>query len=119
MTDGSNTFTSRGDNNGSYYSGAGYIWQQIVSAVPGLTSSSSDATRTAAMDARMAQLCTNIKAKNIYIYTIRVEFTQGSPTLLQNCATTANDFYDVSNVANLGAAFDAIAGSIANLRISH
>jgi Flp pilus assembly protein TadG len=123
MTDGANTFTTRNDgtssNNGSFYSGAGYIWQQLISAIPGLTSSSSDATRTAAMDARMAQLCTNIKNKNIYIYTIRIEFTQGSPTLLQNCATTADDFYDVSNVANLGAAFDAIAGSIANLRISH
>jgi Flp pilus assembly protein TadG len=119
MTDGANTFTTRNDNNGSFYSGAGYIWQQLVSAIPGLTSASSDATRTAAMDARMAQLCTNIKNKNIYVYTIRIEFTQGSPTLLQNCATTADDFYDVANVANLGAAFDAIAGSINNLRLSH
>ena len=31
----------------------------------------------------------------------------------------ADDFYDVSNVANLNAAFQAIAGSISNLRISH
>jgi Flp pilus assembly protein TadG len=125
MTDGANTFTTRndgtgsGNNNGSFYSGAGYVWQQLVSAVPGLTSSSSDSTRSAAMDARMAQLCTNIKAKNIYIYTIRVEVTSGSSALLQNCATTADDFYDVTNVANLNAAFNAIAGSIANLRISH
>ena len=119
MTDGANTFTTRSDNNGSFYSGAGYIWQQLVNASPGLTSSSTDAARTAAMDARLAQLCTNIKAKNIYIYTIRVEVTQGSASVLQNCATTADDFYDVTNVANLGAAFDSIAGSINNLRISH
>jgi len=118
MTDGANTLTTRGDNNGSYYEGWGYVWQQMISVVPGLTSSSTDAARAAAMDARMAQLCTNIKAKDITIYTIRVEVTSGSSALLQNCATTPADFYDVTNVANLGAAFDAIAGSIANLRIT-
>jgi hypothetical protein len=71
------------------------------------------------MDARLAQLCTAIKGKDIHIYTVRIEFTKGSPTLLQNCASAPADFYDVSKVADLGAAFDAIAGSISNLRISH
>jgi hypothetical protein len=115
MTDGENTFMNSGNSYQSIYDGLGYIWQGLLS---GLTGSSTDAQRTAAMDARLAQLCSNIKAKNIYIYTIRVEVTSGTSALLQNCATQPDMFYDVQNVATLGAAFDAIAGSIANLRIS-
>jgi len=116
MTDGQNTFMNSNSNNKSMYDGLGYIWQNML---VGATSGSSDSQRTAAMDARLAALCTAIKAKDIHIYTVRVEFTSGSPTLLQNCASTPQDFYDVANVANLGVAFDAIAGSISNLRISH
>jgi hypothetical protein len=119
MTDGFNTFndTVGGPNtNQSYYGGLGYVWQGMLA---GVTGGSTNAQRTAAMDARLAQLCTNLKARNVYIYTIRVDVASGSTSLLQDCATRADDFYDVTNVANLGAAFNSIAGSINNLRISH
>lgn len=116
MTDGENTMTNSGNSNGSYYSGLGYIWQGIMG---GLSQSSSSAARQQAMDARLAQLCTNMKAQNIYIYTVRVEVTSGTSTVLQNCATSPDMFYDVQDVSQLSAAFDAIAGSIDNLRISH
>jgi len=116
MTDGQNTFTNSNGNNKSMYDGLGYIWQNML---VGATSSSSDSQRTTAMDNRLAALCTAIKGKDIHIYTVRIEFTSGSPTLLQNCATTPGDFYDVASVSDLGKAFDAIAGSISNLRISH
>jgi hypothetical protein len=119
MTDGSNTFNDTGggaNTNQSYYGGLGYVWQGMLA---GVGAASTNAQRTAAMDARLAQLCTNVKARNVYIYTIRVEVASGSTSLLQDCATRADDFYDVSKVANLGAAFSAIAGSIGNLRISH
>ena len=117
MTDGENTMTNPGSSNAnrSYYSGLGYIWQTIMQ---GLTTSSSAAARQSAMDARLTQLCTNMKAKDIVIYTVRVEVSSGSSTVLQNCASDADKFYDVQNVSQLSAAFDAIAGSIDNLRIS-
>jgi Flp pilus assembly protein TadG len=117
MTDGTNTMTDPGSNNlnRSYYSGLGYIWQTIMQ---GLTTSSSTAARQTAMDARLTQLCTNMKAKEIVIYTVRVEVSSGTSTVLQNCASGADKFYDVQNVSQLGVAFDAIAGSIDNLRIS-
>jgi hypothetical protein len=83
-----------------------------------MTPSMSGAERTAAFDGRLGVLCTNMKAKNIEIYTIRVEVTSGSSTLLKNCASTPDKFFDVQNVATLGVAFDAIAASITNLRIS-
>jgi Flp pilus assembly protein TadG len=117
MTDGENTMTNPGSSNanGSYYSGLGYIWQNIMQ---GLTSSSSSTARQNAMDARLALLCTNMKAKNIIIYTVRVEVTSGTSTVLQNCASGPDKFYDVQDVSQLGVAFDSIAGSIDNLRIS-
>ncbi len=115
MTDGENTNYDSGDANASYYSGVGFLWQALSS----LTTSMSSAQRTAQIDGRLAQLCTNMKAQHIYIYTIRVEVATGSSTLLQNCASSPDKFFDVTNVAALGAAFDAIAADITNLRISH
>lgn len=115
MTDGDNTFYDSNNFNDSAYGGMGYIWQGFL----GLTGVSSASQRTTAMNNRLTQLCTNMKAKKIEIYTIRVEVTTGSSTLLSGCASSPDKFYDVTDVSKLGAAFDAIAGAITNLRISH
>ncbi len=114
MTDGENTLYDSGNGNDSYYGGLGFIWQGML----GLTGSASDSQRAAAVNARLSQLCTNMKARGIEIYTVRVEVQSGSSSLLQNCASSPAKFYNVANVSQLGAAFDAIAGAIANLRIS-
>jgi hypothetical protein len=72
------------------------------------------------MDDRLKELCTNAKKKKIEIYTILVEESStASSTLLSGCASSPSRFYNVQNVATLGVAFDAIAGSITNMRISH
>lgn len=116
MTDGENTMGDPGsslENNKSYYSALGYIWQGILGIFSGSTT-----TRGVAMDGRLASLCTNIKDKDITVYTVRVEVTSGSSTLLQTCASTPDKFYDVQDVSQLTAAFDAIAGSIDNLRLT-
>jgi Flp pilus assembly protein TadG len=116
MTDGENTMndpSKSNESNGSFYGGYGYIWQNML----GIASGSSSA-RTTAIDNRLTALCANVKAKNITVYTVRVEVTTGTSTLLLNCASTPDKFYDVKNVSQLGAAFDAIAGSIDNLRLS-
>jgi len=113
MTDGENTYQYVNDNNGSNYDGYGFIWQNRTG-----TTSSSAATRTAAIDSRLSTLCTNMKAAGIVLYTVRVEVTTGSSSLLQGCATTPDKFYDVQSASDLTAVFSAIAGSIQNLRIS-
>ena len=115
MTDGENTYYDSNNLNDSGYGGLGYIWQGMLSAVTG---ASTAAQRTTAMNDRLAQLCTNMKAKKIEVYTVRVEVTSGSSSLLQGCASSPDKFFDVSNVAQLGAAFDAIAAAITNLRIT-
>ncbi|RAK59811.1 pilus assembly protein TadG [Phenylobacterium hankyongense] len=114
MTDGQNTFQNRSNSYGSYYDGLGYAFQKLLS---GLGVSSSDADRTTAMDNRLSALCTNIKAKNITVYTVRVDVTTGSSSLLQNCASSPDKFFNVQS-AGMSVAFDSIADSIQNLRLS-
>lgn len=115
MTDGENTLYDSGDSNDSYYGGYGFIWQNML----GIAGSASSSTRTTTVNNRLSQLCANMKAKKIAIYTVRVEVSSGSSSLLRNCATSPDMFFDVSNVSGLGAAFDSIAASITNLRITH
>jgi Flp pilus assembly protein TadG len=113
MTDGDNVMSGANNDNDSTYNGLGYVWQGRL----GITSGS-DSARAAKMDSRLALLCTNMKAKGIVIYTIRVEVKTGSSSLLENCATTKDKFHDVQNASQLNAVFQNIAGEIANLRIS-
>ena len=113
MTDGDNVASTGNYDNDSLYSGIGYIWQDLL----GITSGSSS-YRGDKMDDRLRLLCQNIKAKDIVLYTVRVEVKTGSSELLKTCATDSEKFFDVQNVSQLGAAFDAIAGSIDNLRLT-
>ena len=112
MTDGENTMGSTSNNNASLYNGLGYVWQGRL----GITSGSTSARRTA-MDGKLASLCANMKAQGIILYTVRVEVTTGDSSVLRSCATTADKFYDVQDAAQLTSVFNAIAGSIQNLRI--
>ncbi|OYU71337.1 MAG: pilus assembly protein TadG [Alphaproteobacteria bacterium PA2] len=117
MTDGENTMGDPGSNseqNRSYYSGLGYIWQGLLGIFSG-----SSSTRTQTMDARLSALCQNIKGKDITLFTVRVEVRSGASSVLQNCASSRDKYYDVQDVSQLSAAFEAIAGSIDTLHISH
>jgi Flp pilus assembly protein TadG len=124
MTDGENTITDNtASANRSYYSGAGYVWQGRVLQANGSplnSTTSTQATRTAAMDSRLALICQNMKAsdKDIEIYTIRVEVTSGTSTVLKNCATDSDHYFDVQNANTLNSVFQTIAGQIANLHLS-
>jgi Flp pilus assembly protein TadG len=68
------------------------------------------------IDVRTALACTNVKAANIKIYTVRV--IDGDATLLRNCATKSNMYYDVSQASQLNGVFTSIAQTLANLRIA-
>ncbi|MFC3077217.1 VWA domain-containing protein [Phenylobacterium terrae] len=102
MTDGNNTF------DGAWYGGLGYPWQDILP--------SGDATSL--MNARLAALCTAMKAKGIVLYTVRLEVKSGSSATLRNCATKADMFYDVQDAKQLDAAFRDIGASIAAMRLT-
>jgi len=68
------------------------------------------------IDARTEKVCTNAKADNIKIYTIRV--IDGNATLLRNCATKPDMYYEVAQASQLNSVFTAIAQNLANLRIA-
>ena len=120
MTDGENTLSQRDTPNDGSYAGAAYIWQGRVLKANGspLAQGASNAERTAALDSRLALICENIKAKDIEIYTIRVEVDSGTSELLSSCATGDDYFYDVSDSSSLTQVFQSIAGQIAALHLS-
>ncbi|MCB1487684.1 MAG: pilus assembly protein [Bauldia sp.] len=115
MTDGNNANTTGNEENNSLYSGVGYVWQERM-GVP--ANDNSQSNRTKARDDQLEEICTAMKKKGIVIYTVRVEVTNGSSDVLENCATTPDYFYDVSNVSDLVAAFEDIGGSIEKLRLA-
>lgn len=120
MTDGENTMSTRDTPNSGDYAGTGYVWQgRILKANNSPLAIGDDGSeRTNALDSRLSKLCTNIKNKGIELYTIRVEVSSGSSTLLKNCATADNYFYNVTNAAQLDAAFQSVAGQIAALHLA-
>lgn len=73
-------------------------------------------TSTTGIDARTAKVCANIKAANIKLYTVRV--INGNGTLLKNCASKPDMYYDVDQAPELNNVFSAIAQNLANLRLA-
>lgn len=73
-------------------------------------------TNGSSIDQRTALACANAKAANIKIYTVRV--IDGDATLLSNCATKPNMYYNVQQATDLNSVFSSIAQNLANLRIA-
>jgi hypothetical protein len=109
-----------GNPNDSTYSGYGYVWQKRLKNASNvsLDTGSSGTDRRNAMDSRQTKTCAAAKAKGVIIYSIGVGVSDHSKVVLQGCASTTDKYYDVTNADQLTAVFDAIAGSIQNLRIS-
>jgi Flp pilus assembly protein TadG len=114
MTDGENVNSTASNPDNSVYAGVGMIWQNRL----GVGSGSSGTARRTAMDARLAELCTNMRAQGIIIYTVGVQVDSRTQTLLRECATSPSNYFNVTNVNDIGSAFDRIAGAIENLRIA-
>lgn len=101
-------------------SAQGYIWQDRL----GITSGS-NAQRRTALDNRLdhptagrEDLCGNMKAQGIIIYTVAVQVDAAAQALMERCATSSDHYFNVTSASAIGAAFDRIAGSIENLRIT-
>lgn len=120
MTDGENTIAQRDTPNDGTYAGTGYIWQGRVLKANNtpLQQGAEDVERTEALDSRLALICQNMKAKDIEIYTVRVEVDTGTSELLKTCATSEDQFYNVTHSSNLTQVFQSIAGQIAALHLS-
>ena len=120
LTDGDNTNDTYSNPNNSIYTGYGYIAQGRLKNASGssLTASSSATNRRDAIDSREKLLCDNAKAEGVQIYAIGVGVSSHSRTILQQCATKLEMYYDVNDADELTSVFNTIAGSIQNLRIT-
>jgi Flp pilus assembly protein TadG len=74
------------------------------------------ATSQGDIDARTRMACDSVKKASIKLYTIRV--IDGNATLLQQCATRSDMYYNVQNASQLNDVFAQIAKNLANLRIA-
>ncbi len=120
MTDGENVMNDTNNPHRSNYNAQGYIWQGRL----GVTNASSS-TRRQIMDHRLdspvagqEDLCGNMKAQGVVIYTVAVQVDSQAQAVMQRCATSANHYFNVNSAAAIGATFDRIAGAIENLRIT-
>jgi Flp pilus assembly protein TadG len=120
LTDGDNVMGETSNPNDSTYSGYGYIWQKRLKNASNvaLDVGATGDERRDAMDSRQTKTCAAARAKGVIIYSIGVGVSTHSKAVLQGCASTSDKYYDVTDSAQLAAVFDAIAGSIQNLRIA-
>jgi hypothetical protein len=72
------------------------------------------------INARMASLCTAMKAQGVIIYTVVFNVSAGSPiqALYQGCATAPQYYFNSPTQADLRASFRAIGEQLANLRLT-
>jgi hypothetical protein len=70
----------------------------------------------------MNDLCTNIKndPNNIMIYTLTLgtDVTSSAKTVMRNCASSTDTYFDVSNASDLPDVFAEIAGALTELRLT-
>lgn len=117
LTDGDNVNNTTNNPDNSVYTGVGFIWQQRLGSDMDVASSAQ--RRGDRLDERFSELCTNMRNQGVTIYTIGVQVSSQSQRLLSRCATSDDQFFNVSNSAGISAAFAQIAGSIDRIRISH
>lgn len=66
-----------------------------------------------------AELCTNIKAKNIEVFTVAFNVTDtGIKNILKTCASDDSHYFDATDTTKLLEAFQNIADALRNLYIS-
>ena len=114
LTDGSNTLGNASNDLGSTYSSFGYL----VDGRLGLEAGGSAATNKAMNDRTLAA-CANAKADGVTVYTIRLEEPNvATGTMLMECASSPDHYFDVPSRAQLDDAFGKIKERIVKIRIS-
>lgn len=109
MTDGENTMYSTAD--GAY----GYTGDNHV----GMSAPYTDAKAAARLNVKLGDICTNMKQQGVIIYTVVFDLNSATvDTMMRNCATQPDYYFNAPDAATLRQAFRTIGDSLANLRIS-
>jgi|GEM_PF-1093056 len=70
-------------------------------------------------DSETSKLCENAKSDGIQVFTIAYEIkSKSTRKLLENCATSNDNFFDAKSGADLRKAFNSIAQSLIQLRLT-
>lgn len=114
LTDGSNVFGNMNNDLGSSYSSNGYLADGRL----GITGGGASATN-ALMNERTLKACDIAKAAGIEVYTIRLEEPNvATGTMLKECASAVDHYFDVPSRSQLDEAFQAIKDRIVRIRIA-
>jgi len=113
LTDGVNTMCCQSDtHNDSDYTAYGYANMERLG-----TDNPWDAADV--VDERVAELCENIKAEGIRLYTITFQVSDPDlAAIFENCATSPELYFDSPSNSDLQGVFRAIGRDLSNLRIS-
>jgi hypothetical protein len=117
LTDGANAWNQMShptNQLGSAYSSVGYaVDKRLVNVNTGANAVST------AMNTKTLAGCTNAKAAGLTIYTIRLEVSDtNTGSLLSQCATSADHYFDVPDAKQLESTFDQIRERIQQVRIT-
>lgn len=114
LTDGSNVMGNRLTKLKSSYSSFGYL----IDGRLGIADGSSGDTN-ALMNAKTLEACTSAKQAGTVIYTIRLEEPDvKTGTMLRDCATDPDHYFDIPSRSQLDEAFKAIKERIVLLRLA-
>lgn len=114
LTDGANTLGNTNTPLGSHYSSFGYLADGRL----GMAAASSSATN-GAMNERTLAACNYAKEYGITVYTIRLEEPDvKTGTMLQQCASSAEHYFDAPSRSQLDDVFKTIKDRIVRLRLS-
>ncbi|MFN3169894.1 MAG: pilus assembly protein TadG-related protein [Hyphomicrobiales bacterium] len=112
MTDGRNELVSSSNNAiGSHYSAYGHL------ATGRFPTQSVNGAREY-IDERTLAACANAKAAGIIIYTVTFGLDSSSQTMWNTCATETDMAYHVNSSSDLIGAFNDIADSVGELRLT-
>jgi Flp pilus assembly protein TadG len=93
------------------------LTRYMIFLTDGVNTENRETGNSGAIDARMRLACTDAKARNIIVYTIRV--IEGNRDLLRECASGPGNYFEVSNAADLQPVFRTIAGRIGSIRLTN
>ena len=82
------------------------------------TAGTADADQVAESAARALAACSGMKAKGVHVFTVGVMPDATAEALLQSCATSAGDYFNVADGTALRTTFQGIASQLQNLRVT-
>jgi Flp pilus assembly protein TadG len=92
------------------------LTKYIVLITDGDNTSNRWTNNTSSIDARTQIACQSVKDAGVTLYTIRLQ--EGNETLLSECASSTDTYFDVDDVNDLVPTFQAIGEQISQLRVA-